>query len=348
MLKSRLSISDKIYQILLIALATSRLIALYLGINWRGILANDARICMKRKRRNEFGLTSLQPAIDPWDMLKKEWVLSREIIQQGKLIIEHHLEPADEAQAPNGLTHHLLAFQLSHGTRQIFRLHGQEYDGPLLPGEIHLIPANTPSFGAWESNDESLILIIQPMFLREIALELNFPNSDRVELLSVLKTRDFQLESIVLLIQNEIQQQNWGSSLYLDSLANMLGIHLLRNYTSHTPKLRKYEGGLSDVKLRQVLEYISAHLDRDIQLSDLAKIAGISQCYFASLFKQSMGITPWQYVLQQRIKQSKILLRKSNSSIVEIALQCGFRSQSHFTSSFRKITGCTPKMYKNS
>lgn len=291
---------------------------------------------------------SSQPAIHTSDVVKDEWMLSSQIIHAGGLTVEHQVQPSGECEAPSGLTHHVLAFELGNVPRQVSRIGGREYDGPLLQGEILLIPAEASLFGACEMSDEILAFIIEPIFLLQVALETNCRYPDQIELLNVLKTRDPQIEFIALSVQREIQQAIWGSKLYLESLANVLAIHLLRNYTEHPPQLREYDGGLAQSKLRQVLEYINVHLEQDIQLTDLADAADMSQCYFASLFKQSMGITPWQYVVQQRIERSKVLLRQGNNSIVEIAFQCGFNSQSHFTQQFRKLTGSTPKMYRNS
>ncbi|WP_026732489.1 AraC family transcriptional regulator [Fischerella sp. PCC 9605] len=290
---------------------------------------------------------SSQPAIHPSNIMKGEWVLSSQTLHAGGLIVEHQIEPPAEAEAPGGLTHHLLALQLSDGTRQVSRIDGREYDGPLLQGEMLLIPAEVPLFGAWETTDESLIFIIDPTFIRRIALETNCLNPDQIELISVLKTHDPQIASIALSMQNEMQQKRWGSRLYLDSLANILAIHLLRNYISRPGKFREYTGGLTYFKLRQVLDYISVHLEQDIKLTDLAEIADISQCYFALLFKQSMGVTPWQYVMQQRIERAKDLLKQRDRSIANIAFLCGFSSQSHFTQQFRKLTGVTPKKYRD-
>jgi AraC family transcriptional regulator len=289
---------------------------------------------------------SSQPVIHPSDIIEDEWVLSSQTLYAGGLIVEHQVQLSGECEASSGLTHHVLAFELGNVPRQVSRIGGREYDGPLLQGEILLIPAEASLFGACETSDEILAFIIDPIFLYRVALQTNYRYPDRIELLNVLKIYDPQIEFIALSVQREIQQAIWGSKLYLESLANVLAIHLLRNYTSRPPKLREYDGGLAQSKLRRVLEYINAHLEQDIHLADLADAADISQCYFVSLFKQSMGITPWQYVVQQRVERAKILLRQRNSPISDVALQCGFNSQSHFAQQFRKLTGVTPKRFR--
>ncbi|MEO1692592.1 MAG: helix-turn-helix transcriptional regulator, partial [Cyanobacteria bacterium J06631_6] len=67
---------------------------------------------------------------------------------------------------------------------------------------------------------------------------------------------------------------------------------------------------------------------------------------FATQFKQAMGISPYQYVIKQRIKKAKYILRQQKFSLVEIALSCGFSSQSHFNRVFRQQVGTTPKKYQ--
>ncbi|MGH8000244.1 MAG: helix-turn-helix domain-containing protein, partial [Brasilonema sp.] len=67
--------------------------------------------------------------------------------------------------------------------------------------------------------------------------------------------------------------------------------------------------------------------------------------YFCQLFKQSLGITPYQYVLQLRVERAKQLLKNQKITICDVALACGFANQSHFTKHFRKLTGMTPKAY---
>ncbi len=105
--------------------------------------------------------------------------------------------------------------------------------------------------------------------------------------------------------------------------------------------------GLPAWSLRRAIEHIHRHLDRDLKLLDIAAVVGMSQSHFSRLFKQALGISLRQYIIQQRIERAKYLLKQNLSlPISEIALQCGFANQSHFTKSFRQSTGLTPKAYR--
>jgi AraC family transcriptional regulator len=143
----------------------------------------------------------------------------------------------------------------------------------------------------------------------------------------------------------EMTGDRFGKRLYLESLSEVLAVHLLRNYCVFEPLFPKYTNGLTPDKLRQTIDYIQAYLDTDLSLEVMAKQIGMSRCYFASQFKQAMGISPHQYVNQQRIKKAQQLLRQERS-LVEIALDCGFASQSHFNKVFRQYVGMTPKNYQ--
>ncbi len=105
---------------------------------------------------------------------------------------------------------------------------------------------------------------------------------------------------------------------------------------------------LTHTQLQQVSEYINTHLDRDLSLVQIARVINISPTYFASLFKQATGISPHQYVIQQRVERAKLMLSRTNLTIADIALKVGFSSQSHLTQQFKRITGMTPKQVRPS
>ncbi|WP_445236553.1 AraC family transcriptional regulator [Fortiea sp. LEGE XX443] len=85
--------------------------------------------------------------------------------------------------------------------------------------------------------------------------------------------------------------------------------------TITTPTLEAKHKGLTHTRLQQVLSYIRTHLDRDLSLTELAEVINISPTYFASLFKQTMEISPCQYVIQQRVEQARLMLSKTDLAI---------------------------------
>ncbi|MEO0708429.1 MAG: helix-turn-helix transcriptional regulator, partial [Cyanobacteria bacterium J06649_5] len=74
----------------------------------------------------------------------------------------------------------------------------------------------------------------------------------------------------------------------------------------------------------------------------------MSQFHFSRLFKQSLGISPYQYLLQQRVECAKQLLKNTDRLITDIAFTCGFNSHSHLSKQFKQLTGMTPKAYRSS
>jgi Transcriptional regulator containing an amidase domain and an AraC-type DNA-binding HTH domain len=84
-----------------------------------------------------------------------------------------------------------------------------------------------------------------------------------------------------------------------------------------------------------------------LHLSELANLVKISSYHFSRMFKQSTGVTPHQYVTQCRIEKAKQLLKKPDLSIKYISQQVGFHDQSHFSKTFCKIVGLTPKKYRD-
>ena len=72
----------------------------------------------------------------------------------------------------------------------------------------------------------------------------------------------------------------------------------------------------------------------------------MSQYYFSKLFKLSTGTTPHQYVMRQRVERAQELLREGPTPLAQVATHVGFETQSHFTSVFRRLSGVTPKHYR--
>ena len=292
-----------------------------------------------------------QQLVQPVHPLKiwqdKDWLIPKHTIQTGGLEVEHHLEAPDTVEVPP-VTHHMLLLHLNDGPRQVARFAGEEYDAPLSSGAIFLLPTKMSGFFHWESEDEVLMFAICPHRLRQIATQTHCLNPDRVELKPTLPRFDPQLERIGRAFIAEMETRGLGGQLYCELLANLLMVHLLRSYCTTDARLKTYHKGLGSQRLQIALNYINDHLDRNIGLDSIATELGMSSYYFCRLFRQSMGIAPYQYLLQQRVERAKQLLRhQPHRPIVDIALDCGVASQSHLNRHFRKLTGMTPYRYRN-
>ncbi|MDL5050401.1 AraC family transcriptional regulator [Oscillatoria amoena NRMC-F 0135] len=83
------------------------------------------------------------------------------------------------------------------------------------------------------------------------------------------------------------------------------------------------------------------------KLSDLARLSGVSANHLVELFSGELGISPHQYLIQQRVEASGHLLKTSGLSITQIALEAGFSSSQHFSKIFSQFTGKTPSQWRN-
>jgi AraC family transcriptional regulator len=261
------------------------------------------------------------------------------------ILVEQFQHPAGEGKIHYS-DEHAICLSLSPYPVRLFQTQGDKtYTGLYMKGDLCITPAKTPFFARWDRDDRFLQIRIASRFIQTVARETLAMNPDRLELLPEFRMRDRQMEAIGMMLLTELQQENLGSKLYIESLSNVLAVHIIRQYTAAKPNLPIYEGGLPQRQLMQVLDYIHAHLDQDIKLSDLAALLDISQFHFSHLFKQALGTSPYQYLLKQRVERAKQLL-KTERSIMEIALECGFNSHSHLSKQFRQLIGMTPTAYR--
>ncbi|MDB5653234.1 MAG: hypothetical protein JWQ94_847 [Tardiphaga sp.] len=107
------------------------------------------------------------------------------------------------------------------------------------------------------------------------------------------------------------------------------------------------KGGLAGCCLRRLEDFVRANLAEPICLDELATIAGLSKRHFLRAFQESIGVSPYQYVLALRIDEAKALLSRSAETMTEIALATGFGHAQHFSTSFRKATGETPSSFRH-
>lgn len=103
---------------------------------------------------------------------------------------------------------------------------------------------------------------------------------------------------------------------------------------------------LSYEQVSRLESYVLKHFDREITLKEMADVIDVSESHFSRMFKATYGISPYQYVVSERIAEAKRLLRNTHTPMSDIASLSGFSSQSHFTTAFKKVVGITPLTYR--
>src|SRR2546422_3909249 len=100
-------------------------------------------------------------------------------------------------------------------------------------------------------------------------------------------------------------------------------------------------------RLRRVTQHVQENLQRELRLAELSALVHMSAYHFARLFKRSTGVPPHRFLIRRRIDEARALLAARTVPIAEISRTVGFRTPSHFTTSFRRITGMTPSAYRS-
>ncbi|MGA0617182.1 helix-turn-helix domain-containing protein [Paracoccus sp. KR1-242] len=137
-----------------------------------------------------------------------------------------------------------------------------------------------------------------------------------------------------------------ASRLFMDHVGLALCTHLAVTYGEASQPRPPHPGGLSPWQLKRATEIMDAKLDGDVQVADVAHACGLSPSYFSRAFKLSTGMPPYKWILKRRIDKAKHLLRATALTLGEIALDCGFSDQSHFTRVFASSVGASPGQWR--
>ncbi len=211
-------------------------------------------------------------------------------------------------------------------------------------GSACVIPSGHAFSAKLKGEAEHLAIYLDPSVVLRAASEATAPSG--FEVVERCSLDDPVVRHVGLALLAEVDSEGLSGRLYAESLGNVLAVHLLRHYTAAEHNAQKFTGGLSGQRLRVVKDFIAENYERDLGLSELAGVAGMSTFHFAREFKRATGTTPHQYLIKFRVERAKALLVESRMPLVEVGFRSGFSHQSHFSRLFRRLTGTTPLSYR--
>ena len=165
--------------------------------------------------------------------------------------------------------------------------------------------------------------------------------TDYVYLLMNRSEKLLELVSSYKLTENDLTNQIKEQVLLSQLKKAFVNINEL-----YIEQLRSVQNKKDRYLVKKATEYIEAHHNEQIMLSELASLFHMHPNYFSSLFKNETGTTVRDYILNIRIKKAKELMKDNNYKIIDIAIAVGYQDASHFNRAFKNITGMSPNRYR--
>ena len=264
-------------------------------------------------------------------------------------ISKHRMPPGKSPERVAG--GHYVVVQLNNSVKMDIEISGSRYRGRFLKGDVSYAPPGIWCRSEWEQEREVLIISLDSNFVESRAGR-SLP-AGNLKFAPQFRRRDPLIEGIANELSTEVSKVSVNDMAlaadidYANSLAEVLASHIIKEFTTPEPLDNSRHGKLAPVKLRRATEFIKGRLEEAITLTEIAGAVEMSPFHFARMFKHTTGFTPLQYVLEQKIEYSKQLLKHPEMALADIAYKLGFASQSHFTMHFRKLTGTTPKHFRD-
>jgi AraC family transcriptional regulator len=238
---------------------------------------------------------------------------------------------------------HLIYFHLSQAADFRCSMADKACSHQVRRGSVVALPERVDWTASTNSDVDNLLICIDPETLSLAAAEEGGPGA---KLTPWLRCDDPALWVLAQVLAAESAADYPNGALYWNDVAAYFIEGVLARHT--LCPARPNRGALDQSVLRDLREYIDAHLHEPIDVTVLAGIAGRSPFHFSRVFTRSVGVTPHRYIVHLRVKSALELIRDGRHSLAEIAIQCGFSDQSHFSRAFKRATGATPGAWRRS
>lgn len=242
--------------------------------------------------------------------------------------------------------HHVLINQRAAPMRVENWRDGEHRDFIYQPDEVVITPAGLRSGWYWHERSRVIVITLLPEKLaRFVTGELGMLLTDR-QLRDTPQSLDQDICQSAAMLLHALRMRGAGSEVMYESLARIFLVKLVQRYGEVRSEGLTFSRGFTASHYKRVLDFIAAKFGDPVTINDMARTAGLSTAHFSRLFKEVIGDSPYQFLMDYRVEQSKKMLADPARSMSDIALACGFSDQPHFSRIFKRLTGTTPKAFR--
>jgi AraC family transcriptional regulator len=262
----------------------------------------------------------------------------------GGIIVEQHRLPPTE-MPEHSVVGHGISVNVGAQPTSFAWTRGRDGwdDRPTNPGHCRILTHGESHPSRWLQTYNEISLIISPQFVADVVRD--GLAADRIKFVSRHSVVDPVIGDFATTFRAELTADAPNGVMYAETLTVGLVLHLLANYGVAKPKVPSPCGKLNAFQLRAVLECIESQLADDVSLLTLAQRAHISPFHFARLFRATVGVPPHRFVLRLRLERAVRFIKAGKMTLAQIAVECGFHDQPHFTRAFQRLFRMTPAMY---
>ena len=239
----------------------------------------------------------------------------------------------------------IVSLHLRTVRRRIVWIDGSQVDDVVLPADATCLYDLTSDISADVDGPFDLVLFHIPRAaLDYLARENDMQRITGLNARQGAAVADPAIRSLARCLVPALEDSQRAMPLFVDELVLAFQFHLIRAYGE--AESARSLGGLAPWQRRRATEMMSADLSKAIQLADVARECRLSVSHFARAFRQSMGLPPYKWLLDRRLRAAKEMMLNGNRPLAEIATDCGFTDQSHLTRVFTSYVGTSPAAWR--
>ena len=211
---------------------------------------------------------------------------------------------------------------------------------------VSLTPPGRPVQRRFQAKTEVLLLHLDPGLIGDVIEDAYEVDAQRVELVPCFSTPDPTLDQLAKLLAAEAAKPNDPArSAMVEALERAVALAVLRGHSTLGRRVSPEPLRTAPARIRRVLDYLRGE-GFTPTLKEMATIAGLSPTHFGRAFRAATGMAPHQYLQDLRMHRARRLLETTKLSITQIALDCGFEQSTSFATSFKKLVGVSPRMWR--